>query len=71
VPPPQPAASAIGRLPLNVAEPTAAERVTYNLEHAEQFHPAKSGVSPDSAQPDKREDREVYGREHSDHRGQQ
>jgi hypothetical protein len=42
------------------AEPAPAERVTYNLEHPAQFHPAKRGVSPDSAQPDKREYREVY-----------
>jgi hypothetical protein len=53
------------------AEPTPAEPVTYNLEHLAQFHPAKRGVSPHSAQPDKREYREIYGREHSDHRGQQ
>ena len=51
------------------AQPTAAERVTYNLKHPTQFHPAKPGVPPDSAQSGKREYREVYRREHSDHQG--
>lgn len=51
------------------ARPTAAERVTYNLKHPTQFHPAKPGVPPDSAQSGKREYREVYRREHSDHQG--